>query len=499
MKPTIQLLSICLFFFGAPVISCSGSDGGAGRDSDTGTDAESTDDGTAQDTAGSTDSDSATSADCPSPPATETGFLWFSGYEDDPWDDNWGLEWSALENHEVTAENVLFGSHAARVTYPVGTYSAEGGAQYRMAFDRLSPPLPAADEMYVRYYVKFDEGTDFILGGKLPGLLGGEGNTGGSPPDGFDGWSARIMWRANGRIVQYVYHPDQEGTYAEDMDWSEGGGSRYFIPGKWHCVETYIKMNTVNGDGEANASYDGIVRSWLDGELALNRTDVRFRYTDGFAIDGFYFSTFFGGSGAEWAPVKNEHAMFDNFVLSDQPIGCLDACMIPAVSPPGPKPIAVLSSTLIFNGDDDAWATGNWSNNGTYDYQSTENHTNVGRFCAYIEFDPAAWDATVFTAPAPYNPGEYTHLRMWIRPSGNGVRFRVQLRGDGTDNSADVVVDGSPTYHGGLWQPDTWQEVLIPTEDFKSVDGHQQLLIRSDTNTPTDGFWVDDVEFVVAE
>ena len=76
-------------------------------------------------------------------------------------------------------------------------------------------------------------------------------------------------------------------------------------------------MNTMNGEGEPNAARDGIVRSWLDGELALERTDVRFRYTSQLAIDGFYFSTFYGGSTAEWAPVKDESAMFDNFIISD--------------------------------------------------------------------------------------------------------------------------------------------------------------------------------------
>lgn len=480
------------------------SSGDTGSTLDT-TDTSESDSDSATDATGDSDSDSTSESerdsssgtDCPEPPAEESGFLWFSGYEQSPWDAEWGIAWSALENHEVTSDSVLFGGYAARVTYPEGIVSSEGGAQYRMAFDQLETPVATGEEMYVRYYIRFDDDIDFVLGGKLPGLIGGEANTGGDAPDGFDGWSARIMWRANGRIVQYVYHPDQEGEYGEDMDWNVGGGSRYFIPGQWHCVETYIKMNTVNGEGESAAVHDGIVRSWLDGELALDRTDVRFRYTNDFAIDGFYFSTFFGGSTEEWAPVKDEHAMFDNFVIHNERIGCLDACMIPRVDAPGPDPIQVAGSTLVFNGDDAAWKTGNWGNSGTYDYENDENHTVGGRLGAFIVFDPAAWDATVFTALSPYNPGEYTHLRMWIRPAGPNVRFRVQMRGSNTDNSADVVVDGSPTYHIGTWQPDTWQEVIIPIADFASVDNQTQLLIRSDTNTATDGFGLDDIDLVV--
>ncbi|MBN2530455.1 MAG: hypothetical protein JXR76_28975 [Deltaproteobacteria bacterium] len=464
----------------------------ADTDSDTATD-------TATDVDVDTGTDSQTDTTCAAPPSQEAGFLWFSGYEADPWDAVWGLEWQSLDNHEVTPDGVLFGQYAARVTYPAGLMSAEGGSQYRMSFDLLQSPIVSREALYVRYYVKFDEDIDFVLGGKLPGFIGGTANTGGNPPNGMDGWSARIMWRANGRIVQYVYHPDQPGEYGEDMDWNLGGGSRYFIPGQWHCVETFIGMNTVNGEGETNAAYDGQVRSWLDGELALERTDVRFRYTNDFAIDGFYFSTFFGGSTAEWAPVKDEHAMFDNFVISDTRIGCLESCMIPKATPPGPDPITVLSSTLVFNGDDAAFSTGNWNNNGTYDYQNEVNHTPSGAYSAHIVFDPAAWDATVFGAAAPFNPGDYTHLRMWIRPSGMGVRFRTQFRGSTTSNSADVIVDGSPTYHTGPWQPNTWQEVIVPIADFASEQGQQQLLIRADTNTPTDGFWIDDLELVVAD
>ena len=361
---------------GTGVATDSETDEGAGTGTDSG-------DETSRDT------------DCQvTPPAREPGFLWFSGYELEPWDDEWGLRWDQETNHEITSDDVLFGERAARVTYPQGTYSSEGGAQYLLDFALLESPIPNSDEMYVRYYLKFDEGTDFIKGGKLPGFRGGEGNTGGNPPDGYDGWSARIMWRANGRIVQYVYHADQAGEYGDDFDWNEGGASRFFIPGKWHCVETYIKMNTVDGEGEENAAFDGVVRSWLDGELALNRTDVRFRYTNDFSIDGFYFSTFFGGGDETWAPLKDEHAMFDNFVIDEEPIGCHDDCIIPPYSAPGPQSVTEASATLVFNSDDTAWDTGSWGlDNSGVDFDSSlANHTEEGQESAYIKFSPTDWD-----------------------------------------------------------------------------------------------------------
>lgn len=248
--------------------------------------------------------------------------LWFAGYETAPnWQPPWGIQWgpSPAGNFSITTTNVFKGIYAARVKYPQGLESTSGsGSQYMCILPNMSPiSIPAAEEMYIRYYVRFDPNFDFVLGGKLPGLCGAGCNTGGGIPTGRDGWSARIMWRENGKIVQYMYYMDQASYYGDDFPWNEGvGGQRYLIPGQWHCLETYIKMNT---PGVKN----GIVRSWFDGQLSLNRTNVRFRDTgaDNIKIDKLYFSTFFGGSGSQWAPKKDEYANFDNFVLSKSYIG----------------------------------------------------------------------------------------------------------------------------------------------------------------------------------
>lgn len=75
------------------------------------------------------------------------------------------------------------------------------------------------EELYFSYRVRFEHGFDWVKGGKLPGLFGGRGNTGGNVPDGSDGWSGRMMWRQSGEATQYIYHPDQAGMYGS----SSGG------------------------------------------------------------------------------------------------------------------------------------------------------------------------------------------------------------------------------------------------------------------------------------
>lgn len=146
----------------------------------------------------------------------------------------------------------------------------------------------------------------------MPGLAGGDANTGKVKPTGYDGWSARMMWRTYGSAVQYMYHPDQPNAAGQDFPW-DLNGQRYFTKGQWHKVETRIKMNS---PGQRN----GIVQSWFDGKLALNRQNVRFRNTNDFAINWFLFSTFFGGSDQTWAAAKQEYAYFDNIIISTKPI-----------------------------------------------------------------------------------------------------------------------------------------------------------------------------------
>ncbi len=189
-----------------------------------------------------------------------------------------------------------------QVLYPEGGVgSSAGGALWKMSVGRF-------DDLYCAYYVRFEPDFDFVKGGKLPGLAGGAANTGGRKPVGTDGWSARMMWRARGKVVQYVYHVDQPTNYGEDFHWDHAG-QRFFRPGIWHRVEHRIVINTPG-------QRDGVVQGWFDGVLALDRRDVRFRDVDAFAIDAFAFSTFFGGSDPTWAPPKDERVTFDQFIIA---------------------------------------------------------------------------------------------------------------------------------------------------------------------------------------
>ena len=181
----------------------------------------------------------------------------------------------------------------------------EGGAQ-------LLGQLPGGptDRLFLRYFVRFPSDFDFVKGGKLPGFYGGTNISGGNIPNGTDGFSTRFMWRSEGQGEVYVYMPSSTkfGT-------SLGRGTFRFAPGKWHCVEQELRLNT---PGQA----DGQVRVWLDSEAVFEQQQLFLRSVPDLRIEGVFFSTFFGGGDPSWAPPRDTHADFAAFATSGSRLGC---------------------------------------------------------------------------------------------------------------------------------------------------------------------------------
>lgn len=203
-----------------------------------------------------------------------------------------------------------------QVTYPANTYGAAGASAFLSDLE-FSASLPKSYEaLYVSYDIKFASGFDFVRGGKLPGLCGydntqspGSGcNTGGGFPDGFDGWSARGMWREDGVMENYVYHSSQDNFYGDDEYWGESA-----IPGQWHSIQHHVVLNT---PGKA----DGVLEAWFDGKKVLDERAFVYRKTGNIGINLFYFSTFYGGNDPSWAPGADQTVYFDNFRIGTTPL-----------------------------------------------------------------------------------------------------------------------------------------------------------------------------------
>jgi hypothetical protein len=219
-----------------------------------------------------------------------------------------------FKHAEIVQED--FGNHSLRLLYPKGCIgtSKENGCAIQMRYKIKEPK----DSLWLSYKVFFEDGFDFVKGGKLPGFCGGKCNTGGHKNNFGDGWSARIMWRENGTAEQYIYHADQKDKYGESFKWTFNEGPVLFKTSQWHLIVMHLKMNSI--DKQGNSQFDGSIKCWLDGKLVLNHNNIRFRHFNNIHIDQFYFSTFHGGNNKSWAPQKNSYCRFDHFIISNDSI-----------------------------------------------------------------------------------------------------------------------------------------------------------------------------------
>ncbi len=233
------------------------------------------------------------------------------------WSDDFSGDWQAQwnvrqkgawgeENFEVLSTGGEPG--VLRVHYPKGSAAPSvsrkegvplGGGQFYAGLD-----VPPQDSLRLSYDLRFADNFDFVKGGKLPGLFGGAGASGGNIPDGTDGFSTRLMWRREGQGEVYAYLPTSKG-YGDSI----GRGAWTFTPSQWHTVEQEVVLNQ---PGQS----DGQVRVWLDGNLVLQDSGLMFRTTDDLQLDGIFFSTFFGGGDRSWSTPKDTHIDFANFSVS---------------------------------------------------------------------------------------------------------------------------------------------------------------------------------------
>jgi hypothetical protein len=95
----------------------------------------------------------------------------------------------------VTKSNT--GGPVMRVSYPANTYSMNKSSGVEL-LSRWQSDMPFLT-MVLTYEATFDTNFDWVKGGKMPGLRGGDpGCTGGSQPTGADCFTSRMMWRKRG-------------------------------------------------------------------------------------------------------------------------------------------------------------------------------------------------------------------------------------------------------------------------------------------------------------
>jgi hypothetical protein len=218
----------------------------------------------------------------------------------------WGqANHSLLDEAGVPGRILRVALHAGSID--PGTMSRRGLPRSGTGFKaRILPALAGvgAEAARLAYSVRFAPGFDFVRGGKLPGLFGGSGPSGGRIPDGHDGFSLRLMWRERGAGEVYAYLPDSIVHGSSLLR-----GSWQFEPGRWHRVVQSVALNTPG-------RHDGWLTMEIDGRPVGLVHGLRLRDGAGLKADGVFFDLFFGGSDDSWAARADTHVDFADFALA---------------------------------------------------------------------------------------------------------------------------------------------------------------------------------------
>ncbi len=179
------------------------------------------------------------------------------------------------------------------------------------------------DAMFLRYYLYL--GADFqhaAQGGKFPGLAGtyGRAGWGGRRSDGRNGWSARGLFKdpvtISGNadsvipIGTYLYHAQMPSSYGDALVWSTDRLG-LLETGRWYCIEQQVVMNSPG-------SADGILRGWIDGQLAYENTSVQYRNSPLLHIEKAWLNVYHGGT----MPAPRDLPVYlDDVVVATEYIG----------------------------------------------------------------------------------------------------------------------------------------------------------------------------------
>ena len=253
--------------------------------------------------------------------AEHSGVYLFSDFESNNWGDDWSFGTDAGTLDTLLSDpgrlfEVLKGS-ALRVKVAEGTHY---GMSVGFNFTEKIGHEP--EEIYFRYYLRFADDWMTVYGGKMPGISGtyGRAGWGGRPSDGTNGWSARGSFSVMpppgnplGYTIpmgHYVYHADMDGSYG-DIDLWQKDYRGYLEKNRWYCIEQYLRMNTPGQN-------DGILRSWVDGRPAYERTDWRWRDVTDLKIERIWMNVYHGGTTAA---AQDAHLYIDNVVIANRYIG----------------------------------------------------------------------------------------------------------------------------------------------------------------------------------
>jgi hypothetical protein len=182
-----------------------------------------------------------------------------------------------------------------------GSPSSEVAGKGGVSFPWQPRAARGKSAVCLSYSVLLPANFEFHRGGVLPGLRGAD--LSGQSEDGF---VARPAWRPDqqgGASLRVTVGDKTERTLAEREAFA-------FPRGRWVKLEIESVLN-------APKQSDGILRTWVDGKLAIERTDMLYRYKPGVVFSGVSADLFYGAedSSASAAAPKDTKVSLTPFDL----------------------------------------------------------------------------------------------------------------------------------------------------------------------------------------
>ncbi|KAJ3212652.1 hypothetical protein HDU67_003680 [Dinochytrium kinnereticum] len=239
----------------------------------------------------------------------------------------WNVSWSYGRNNvRVVDDPTALTENVIRVSYPEGSFKPSSTPVGGFGISAQPLNLKTNQTVTLEYQVFFPNDFDFNLGGKLPGLFGGQfGCSGGDSAT--DCFSARFMWRSGGLGETYMY-VNQDAQVRNlcrppllvrnticnpEYGISVDRGGFKFVKGSWNHIRQTIRLNSFSSSNRPVE--DGTLTVFHNNNLSFSLNNVVFRLKPSVSFIGIDIETFFGGATREYASPKNQFSFLKGFRL----------------------------------------------------------------------------------------------------------------------------------------------------------------------------------------